>query len=201
MVLSRKKNITNKVVIRNKNIFNDNNIDNSFFNQIINMFFKYGLKLKKVIILRYCLLISNWHKLKTDPVDSIEYINGYLNNLIVSDFVTKWKNSFSDFFLNLNNLSLMIKQDGTNRQIRKYSKGKFKYRSRVLTIGDTDITNFLLRFWRIIIFSIDSDEIQLDKFFFNTLVNINLSDYNNLRFNPLEAQLNLLDNYFKKKIQ
>lgn len=201
MVLFRKKKITLNIKNINKNLMNDSFIDNSFFNQIVSLFFKYGLKLKKVVILRYYLVVSTWTSVFNLESSQPNPLYQLINKKLMSSSTGSWEASFRGFFINLNNLSLLIKQDGTNRQVRKYSKGKFKYRSRVFTVGDSNVTNFLLRFWKIILFALNTDDSQLEKFFFTTLVNINLNDYNDLKFNPYEVQLSLLDKYFKKKIQ
>lgn len=105
-------------------------------------FFKAGLRSKSIVTISVLFNLA---------FESFELSNEFWLSRCNYKFVNFYKN----FTLNLKDmftfydLNLIIKKIRTSRKVRKYSKGKLRYKSRLLLLRDRQIFGVMLKLWKI----------------------------------------------------
>lgn len=99
--------------------------------------------------------------------------------------------------LTLNKLQLVLKHEAVNRQVKKYSKGKLKYRKRLYLLNEAKTLNYALRLWKLALLVSEYGEIQIEKYFFLSILNMSFNEDDTIS-SPFNIELKLLDDYFKK---
>lgn len=115
---------------------------NTFYFRLSSMFMKTGLRVKTISTISTCFSFCHEHFESDDNSVTINVTQLAISFywLLTSDLCDK----FSMFDLNL-----IIKKLRTSRKVRKYSKGKLRYKSRLLLLRDRQIFGVMLRLWKI----------------------------------------------------
>lgn len=134
---------TNSEILRVSHFKNDYLVDFSpILFKFSSFFFKAGLRAKTIVTISVLFNLA---------FETFELCNDFW--LTKSSF--KFINFYKNFTYNLcemftfHDLNLIIKKLRTSRKVRKYSKGKLRYKSRLLLLRDRQLFGVILRMWKI----------------------------------------------------
>lgn len=116
--------------------------DDSFYFKFSSFLMRNGLRVKMICLLSEYFYTINEH-FDLTSLNFSWYTSFQNTNLYY--FITE---RFLDQFA-LYDLNLIIKKIRTSRKVRKYSKGKFRYQSRLILLRERQIFGSILRLWKI----------------------------------------------------
>lgn len=170
-----------------------------FYKKLVCFFFKKGNKLKKQLLIQFNLSNFFFNNTSFDYPIQPNGIGGSIMCLrfLFSQLTIEQNLSLKINDLTLNKLQLVLKHEAVNRQVKKYSKGKLKYRKRLYLLNEAKTLNYALRLWKLALLVSEYGEIQIEKYFFLSILNMSFNEDDTIS-SPFNIELKLLDDYFKK---